>query len=428
MRKAFCFLPIMLSALLILSGCVKEKCSRVVTTKLYTPVLMAKADVVANSTLIQAPQEIGGTGKIYIKDTYIFVNEPGKGVHLIDNRNPAAPVKLSFLKVLGNVDMAVKGNFLYVDSFQDLLVFDISDPKNMRHVTSLNEVLGYAVNASGMIVGYPANARKDSIVVDFVARDTTYTCPCISNDREIMFASESASTAFNSAKAGGSSTGKGGSMARFTISKDHLYTVNSSSLKSFNIQNAASPVFRNTVELGWGIETVFPYGDNLFIGSRNAMYIYGLADPAKPERKSAVTHFTACDPVVVEGTTAYVTIRSGTTCAGTFNQLQVFDVKDVTKPVKLATYELKNPHGLGIDRGKLFICEGVHGLRFMNAPGPTTISTAKLVEGLNAFDVIPFDSGDRLLVSAEDGIYQYNCSTLNKPVLVSKVNVKRETR
>jgi hypothetical protein len=427
MRKQFYIFPLLLSAMLIFSGCVKEQCSRVVTAKLYTPVLMAKADIIATNARIQEPQEIGHSGKIYIKDNYIFVNEPRKGIHIIDNSNPGAPVKLSFLKVLGNVDMAVKGNYLYADSYQDLLVFDIRDPKNVRHVKSLNEVLGYAQTENGMPVGY-AYYTPDSLVVDYVERDTTYTCPCEDPRRGIMFASEAAFTAFSSAKAGDASTGKGGSMARFTIAKDHLYTVNFNMLTSFDIQNAASPVFREKINAGWGIETIFPYGDNLFIGSQSAMYIYGLANPAKPERKSTVTHFRACDPVVVEGTTAYVTIRSGTTCAGTFNQLQVFDVKDVENPVKLATYELKNPHGLGIDRGKLFICEGAFGLRFLNAPDPAKITTAKLVEGLNAYDVIPFNSGDRLLVSAEDGIYQYNYTSLSSPALVSKITVKRTTR
>lgn len=416
----------MISAMLIVSGCIKENCSRVVTTKVLTPIVMAKADARANAALIEAPQEIGITGKIYIKDDYIFVSEPGQGIHIIDNHNPAAPVKLTFIRMLGNMDMAVKGNILYADSFRDLLVFDISDPKNVRKIKAVNDVLGYSQSPQGFMIGYSYATTSDSIVIGYTSRDTTYTWECQASVGALV-AEDGRMVAFSSSKAG-ASAGKGGSMARFTINKDHLYTVDVMTLRSFDLQNAADPVFREEVQIGWGIETIFPYGDNLFIGSTQAMYIFSLANPAKPERRSAVTHFRACDPVVVEGTTAYVTIRSGNACAGTFNQLQVFDVKDIDKPVKLATYEMKNPHGVGIDKGRLFVCEGAYGLRFMNAPSATNISTVKLLEGVNAYDVIPYDNANRLLVSARDGIYQYSYSSMSNPVLVSRINATNKER
>ncbi|AWO01727.1 hypothetical protein DLD77_08445 [Chitinophaga alhagiae] len=425
MSKAFYIFPLMLSAMLMVGGCAKEKCQRIVTTKLFTPILKSQAEVRATAVQVQAPQEIGSTGKIYISGRYIFVNEPGKGVHIIDNQYPASPVKVSFIKVEGNRDMAVKGNILYVDSYRDLVAIDITDPTQVRKVKTLEDVLGYAWDENGYVVGYKYYGQSDTMVVGYTSRDTAYTCDCQTGGNPVMFANASFSSLAGE-KASAASNSKGGSMARFTIAKDYLYTVDISSLMSFNIQNPADPVFNEQTAVGWGgIETIFPYGDNLFIGSRSAMFIYSLANPAKPERKSAVTHFTACDPVVVEGTTAYVTIRSGNVCSGTLNQLLVYDVKDVEKPVKLATYDLKNPHGLGIDNGKLFVCEGVYGLRFMNASNPAKISTYKLVEGLNAYDVIPYNSENRLLVSAADGIYQYNYSSMSQPVLVSKIKVTK---
>ena len=59
---------------------------------------------------------------------YIFLNEVNKGVHIIDNSNPAKPSIKAFINIPGNVDIAVKGSTLYADLFADLVVVDISNP------------------------------------------------------------------------------------------------------------------------------------------------------------------------------------------------------------------------------------------------------------------------------------------------------------
>ena len=73
---------------------------------------------------------------------------------------------------------------------------------------------------------------------------------------------------------GDSNTGIGGSMARFTIKGDYLYTVDSYDLKTFDIKDKVNPEITSEVNLGWGIETIFPYGENLFIGAQSGMHIY----------------------------------------------------------------------------------------------------------------------------------------------------------
>lgn len=423
MRTMLFKFPVIIAALLAFGGCVKEKCSRITTTTIYTPIFMAKADYWA-SVKSEAPQEIGQAGKIYVKDQFIYVNEPYKGIHIIDNSNPRAPKNVAFLNIRGNADIAIKGNTLYADSYADLVVFNISDPLHISFVKKLDYVVAYPINAAGLMMGQSVR-NNDSMVVGYTSRDTTYTCDC-ENDRFEVYdlAGVSLNSASYSSKAAGGGTGKGGSMARFTIAKDYLYTVNWSQLKAFDISNATNPVAKGEQNVGGGIETIFPYGDYLFIGSTNAMFIYDIINPAAPKKRSSATHFRACDPVVVEGTKAYVTVRSGTNCGGNINELQVFDVSNVDQPVKLATYQMKNPFGLGVNNGRLFICEGAFGLRFMQGTDFSNISTTKLVEGLNTYDVIPYDDQDHLLVSAADGVYQYDYSAMNNPVLLSKINVK----
>lgn len=369
-------------------------------------------------------QELERAGKIYIYGKYLFVNEFYKGIHVYDNSNPRAPKSVSFLNIPGNIDMAVKGNYLYADSYGDLVVMNISDPEHATVAKWMEGVVSLPVGPEGLAIGfrYSPGVR----VTGYTTRDTTYECDCVKNDEMWLFdAAFSSSSLTSKASSGSSTTGKGGSMARFTLAKDYLYTVNYSQLKAFDVSNAANPVHKGEQQITGGlIETIFPYGEYLFIGSMNSMYIYDTKNPATPAKRSQVTHFKACDPVVVEGTTAYVTLRAGNACGGAISELQVFDVKDVDKPVKLASYNMLSPFGLGVDNGKLFICEGAGGLRFLNAPSPTNITTTKLVEGINSYDVIP--DNDRLLVSAQNGIYQYDYKNMSNPELLSKINIKKQ--
>ncbi|WP_439559345.1 hypothetical protein [Dyadobacter sp.] len=94
----------------------------------------AKVQVAAAQPLVQP-------GKIYLFDPYIFVNETGKGIHIIDNKDPKNPKNLSFISITGNYDIAVKENWLYADNLSNLLVFDISDPLSPKLVKTINDAI-----------------------------------------------------------------------------------------------------------------------------------------------------------------------------------------------------------------------------------------------------------------------------------------------
>jgi hypothetical protein len=93
----------------------------------YKPIYSSAEDLA--KVKISAAEPLREPGKIYLFDPYIFVNENGRGIHIIDNADPKNPKNLSFISITGNYDMAVKGNWLYADNLSNLLVFDISDPK-----------------------------------------------------------------------------------------------------------------------------------------------------------------------------------------------------------------------------------------------------------------------------------------------------------
>jgi hypothetical protein len=223
-------------------------------------------------------------------------------------------------------------------------------------------------------------------------------------------------------------TGIGGSMARFTIMKDHLYSIDNSNMMVFDISNLDNPVPGAKLNIGWGIETIFPYKDNLFIGTQTGMIIYDNSDPDFPTHLSTFSHIMSCDPVVVENDIAYVTLRSGTDCRNNFtNQLDVIDVSNLKNPVLLKTYPMTNPHGLGIDNGVLFICEGTAGLKVFDATDINQISSHLLAYfgDIHAYDVIPYNNN--LIMIGESGLYQFDYSDKENIKFISMIPIARET-
>lgn len=98
----------------------------------YRAVYLTAEEVKQVST--EAPQSLRKPGKIYVRGNYLFINEQGKGIHLINNTDPAAPQKVSFIKIPGNIDIAVKGNLMYADNGRDFVVLNIADPANVKVV------------------------------------------------------------------------------------------------------------------------------------------------------------------------------------------------------------------------------------------------------------------------------------------------------
>ncbi len=92
---------------------------------------------------ILAPKEIKEAGKIYVYKNILFVAEKNQGVHVIDNSDKKNPNPKAFIKVAGNLDMAVKDGYLYLDSYMDLVVVDIKKIDSIKEVNRVNDTFTY---------------------------------------------------------------------------------------------------------------------------------------------------------------------------------------------------------------------------------------------------------------------------------------------
>ncbi len=416
MRK-ITLLPLLVITVFVLSSCLKDNVTR--TYSVFEPVYKSKSEVLAEIKS-STPVAISNPGKIYMYGNYIFLNEVNKGVHIIDNTNPASPALKAFINIPGNVDIAVKGSTLYADLYTDLVVIDISNPLNSVLKKTVSKIFPERVYAAGfspdttmVIVGWTEKKIKESVDGPPPAGRGWL--------RFDSFASLNAALGGVGASASQPVAGIAGSMSRFSIVNNYLYAVNRTSLKVLNISDVNDPQLQNTVGVGWNIETIYPFKSKLFMGSSNGMFIFDISNPVAPVREGSVAHFTACDPVVADDKYAFVTLRAGTACQAINNQLDVINVQNVMSPTLVKTYGLTNPHGLAKDGDLLFICDGRDGLKVYNTSNVFSLQLLDHIKNIETYDVIAWNN--RLLVVAKGGLYQYNYSNPSNLSLISKMTV-----
>lgn len=224
----------------------------------------------------------------------------------------------------------------------------------------------------------------------------------------------------NTLGTGTAGTGKGGSLARFTIAGNYMYAVDDQFLNVFNITDPANTFLANTVRLNFGVETVFPYNDKLFIGARDGMYVYSISDPSAPVLLGQARHLRSCDPVVANATNAFVTLRGNQPCGPAEDGLYIYNTSNALSPLLIKQYSMPTPHGLGLQDSILYVCQKNNGMSVFNVSDPAAPVLRKKITDKVFEDVICYD--DLLICYVSTGLALYNISVRANPVFISEVN------
>ncbi|WP_179016886.1 hypothetical protein [Winogradskyella forsetii] len=131
----------------------------------YEPVIMKRSVFETTTTLESTPRAIENSGKIYVKDDYIFINEVNEGFHLINNSNPSNPQNIGFIKVLGSSDLSIKEDVIYINNATDLIAVTIDDTSETLTITKrLENVFPQIWSPEGMSY---YNLEQDDIIVNW---------------------------------------------------------------------------------------------------------------------------------------------------------------------------------------------------------------------------------------------------------------------
>lgn len=378
-----------------------------VARPIVTDAITFKAEAIE----VSEPIPVVTSGKVYAYQNFIFVNDVGLGFHVIDNQNPSEPISIAFIKLEGNNDISIKDNKLYADSYGDLVVFDISDINDIKLTSRIvNAIYNNNMWLTDLefpqadIYDYNSVNYDTDVIIGWEVK--TERRPV--SEYEDQFRCDSCDFAIaqeNSVSSPQSNVGQGGSLARFKIIDDYLYVVDYGDINIFDISDLEVPKVLDDIQVAWDIETIFSQGSILFIGGRQGMYIYDIQNPEKPAFISEFKHGTACDPVVVDGDFAYVTLKGGDFCGSTESGLYVVDISDLKNPELKVIYPMSGPNGLGIKDDLLFICDGDAGLKIYDKSNAPNVTLVNSFEDIFAYDVIPLPSS--LLMIGDRTLYQY---------------------
>lgn len=242
------------------------------TYEVAVPITMSVADFRASVKLV-APREIEESGKIYIYEDYIFINDKMKGILIVDNTY-FDPEKISYIEIPQNTDFAVKDDVLYANSGMDMVTFDIRDIHNIKIKERLENVFEFSypeLPASVQYADLSGFNQNETVILGYTTEIREVEM------RNDMFFESNSDIANNSSENTGA-----GAMARFNIAGDYLYTVGRSELNVFDISNLSSATKLNSEYVGWQIETIFNKAGYLYLGSAAGMFIYSIEDPSAP--------------------------------------------------------------------------------------------------------------------------------------------------
>ena len=198
------------------------------------PVYMGYQEFRASVKMVSR-QDLVKPGKIYVVGNYLFINERMKGIHMYNNANPASPQYIGFINIPGNVDIVVKNNVMYADSYIDLVAIDITNPAQAREVGRIKSIFPYSVPPSeevsyrtgqvddtkGVVVGWNVKTVRKEINTTSYPVYPIYYSYGFSAKMDAL----SSNAAAGAHAAGASAAGVGGSMARFGLTGNNLVAV-----------------------------------------------------------------------------------------------------------------------------------------------------------------------------------------------------------
>ena len=403
------------AAFVLLPGCSKDNADKNTKTyTIYSPVYQSKAAVLA--AINGAPSTaIEHAGKLFIKGDYIYLNDVNKGIHIIDNSNATHPFQVAFLSIPGNLDIAIKGNILYADMYNDLLALDITNPHHTKIISTLKNFF----TERAYVNGYVAN-DDSQIAVNWLTKDTTIIinnetyppcnpCALFTNSGTVPSAAQSQS-------------GTAGSMAAMILVNNYLYAISERhTLGIVDVSNATAPKLDSSFFAGYDLETIYYFEDKLFLGSAIGTFMYDISNPQQPVSIGEFTHGRACDPVIADGNYAYVTLHAGTECGGDANELDVVDIQDIKNSTLAKSYNLLKPTGLAKDGNLLFVCDSVN-VKVYDATNPSQLKLIQQLKSNDPYDVIAINK--KLIVVTADGLNEYDYSNIDRIGILSFIAAK----
>lgn len=364
-------------------------------------------EAIRSQPLNETIREITNPGKIYLGNDVILIGEEQEGIHVIDNSDPINPTSVNFINIPGNKEFFVKDNKIYAETYYDLVKIDISDMYNAV-LDSRAEFVFQDLwkNGEQTLIGF--SYKEVTTTLD--QKDDFYQQVLAENEIYLDYAKNIIPKSALPSSFAGSGSNVSGTANRVTYTKEHVYIIGNNSMYIVADHSQGLKKVDSKTNIGDGVETIFPFEDNLYIGSRSAVNIFNISDPKQPIEAYEFEHATACDPVLPADGVAYVTLRTAdfSACPGNTNSLLVLDTRDIYDVEQKKEIAMSSPFGMTIIGDDLYIGEGDNGLKIFDISNKYEPELKKSLDNIIAYDVIPHPTiSNLILTTGLDGVSQY---------------------
>ncbi len=366
-------------------------------------------DEIRSIPINEGPRAIENAGKIFVAEDYVLIGEEGKGIHVVNNQDRNNPVSNAFITIPGNKEFFVSGNALYAESYYDLLKIDITTPSQ-----------AVLISRSKNAIQDEFKNDKDETLIGFSYEEKTITLD--ENDdfmNEIVddqlvyldFAKNVIPKSSVPSSFAGNSSEAIGTVNRITTSNNYVYVVSNNNM--IIVEDGENGLESNAIRIEnikEEMETVFPYQDNLFVGSKTSMSIFTISNGNNPVELYEFEHATSCDPVLPYKDVAYVTLRTAdfSECPGNINALLAIDINNLSQPVQVMEKQMASPYGMSVINNHLYVGNGENGLSIFDVTNPQSPILVHSLPEITAFDIIADPSNsDYILIAGNDGMQQY---------------------
>jgi len=400
------------------SACKKELNTATVTYQEATAIY-GDLEAVRNLPLNHSVQAVGNPGKVFVGADFILLGEEEKGIHVINNSDINNPQFTNFIDIPGNREFFVKDNYLYAESYYDLIKIDLTDLNNVQLVSRATNILQETItNDNGeALLGFSFHEVTKDIDVNDDIYDQVVTDQYVYYD----FARKVIPKSAVPSSFAGNSNGNSGTVNRITHAQDHVYVISLNAMAIIDDASGAFQTVGSTSNLNFpdAMETIFPYQDKLFVGSRTSMNIYDAAQPQNPTELYEFEHATSCDPVLPTDEVAYITLRTGdfSDCPGNTNALVVLDIENLNSPEEVDHIDMSSPYGMTVIGDRLFVGEGDNGWSIFDVTDRKRPSVIKQDDTVKAFDIIAHPTNPAIiLIAGPDGLTQYTIDGENTDI------------
>lgn len=364
-------------------------------------------EAIRSQPLNETIREITNPGKIYLGNDVILIGEEQEGIHVIDNSDPINPTSVNFINIPGNKEFFVKDNKIYAETYYDLVKIDISDMYNAVLDSRAEYVFqDLWKNGEQTLIGF--SYKEVTTTLD--QKDDFYQQVLAENEIYLDYAKNIIPKSALPSSFAGSGSNVSGTANRVTYTKEHVYIIGNNSMYIVADHSQGLKKVDSKTNIGDGVETIFPFEDNLYIGSRSAVNIFNISDPKQPIEAYEFEHATACDPVLPADGVAYVTLRTAdfSACPGNTNSLLVLDTRDIYDVEQKKEIAMSSPFGMTIIGDDLYIGEGDNGLKIFDISNKYEPELKKSLDNIIAYDVIPHPTiSNLILTTGLDGVSQY---------------------